>query len=139
MIKRMTGDTALSEEELTKQAYNAMGGDWFYSRNDAGFYHDEMKRFHELLPNGTILEIGACGGRDAKELVAFGYGYVGTDIAESFVEIARKEAPNLEFHLQGVYDLSFPDRPPFDGFWAAAFCCIFQSGVWVKHSSASQA
>lgn len=73
----------------------------------------------ELLPTGKVLEIGSGGGRDAKELIAKGYKYTGTDVSKGLLEEARKANPSTVFLRQSVYDLDFPDNT-FDGFWASA-------------------
>jgi SAM-dependent methyltransferase len=64
------------------------------------------------------LEIGCGGGRDAKELIALGYGYVGTDISAGLLEEAKKNNPGATFQQVSLYDLNFTE--PFDGFWCAA-------------------
>lgn len=109
-----------TEEEMTLSTYNATAQQWSEKHATSGFWREEMKIFHELLPAGKVLEIGSGGGRDAKELIAFGYEYTGTDISSSFVEIARKENPGATFLVQSVYDLEFPKDVQFDGFWASA-------------------
>ncbi len=74
--------------------------------------------FKKLLPSGNVLEIGAGTGRDAKELIALGYDYTGSDVSEELLNIARKEVPAAKFVAQSLYDLNFPKK--FDGFWASA-------------------
>jgi len=83
------------------------------------WWENEMRRFHELLPKGKILEIGSGAGRDAAALIAMGYDYIGIDASKSMIEIAKKRNPNATFHCISVYDLDFPTAT-FDGFWTAA-------------------
>lgn len=109
-----------AEEETTLNTYNETAQQWSENHATPGFWHEEMKIFRELLPAGKILEIGSGGGRDAKELIASGYEYIGTDISSSFVKIARKENPGVTFLVQSVYDLEFSEDAQFDGFWASA-------------------
>jgi SAM-dependent methyltransferase len=97
-------------EETTLQTYEKVADIWSNSYSPAGFWAEEMQRFHELLPSGIILEIGAGNGRDAKELLDLGYGYVGTDVSEKLLESARKKLPSQKFLKQSVYDVSFEDR-----------------------------
>lgn len=87
--------------------------------NNKNFWAAELKRFHELIPSGKILEIGTGGSRDAKELIKLGYGYIGTDISSQLLKQVRMELPSQELYLQSVYELSFPGLPKFDGFWAS--------------------
>jgi ubiquinone/menaquinone biosynthesis C-methylase UbiE len=106
------------EEQATKAAYDKAAAAWAdYFDNGAG-WPEELKKFHKLLPSGKILEIGAGTGRDAQELIKLGYDYVGTDISEGLLSIARSKMPTQKFIETSVYDLSFPEK--FDGFWASA-------------------
>lgn len=108
-------------ERTTTASYDAVAADWAASRADPSYWAAELERFHDLLPEGDIIEIGSGGGRDAKELIRMGYGYVGTDISTGLLNVARKELPGQQFYEQSVYDLSLlPDHEPFDGFWASA-------------------
>ncbi len=109
--------TLLPDEETTIETYEKVAKMWQAGYNSTGFWAVEMKRFKELLPSGTVLEIGAGGARDAKELMSLGFGYVGTDISKKLLEQAKEDLPEAEFHLMSVYDLSFPQK--FDGFWAS--------------------
>lgn len=109
----------LSVEQVTKETYDELATTWTAECNGAGYWTAEMQRFHELLPEGNLLEIGAGGGRDAKELVALGYGYTGTDISSGILQEARAFLPSHEFHEKSVYELDSLDTT-FDGFWACA-------------------
>lgn len=107
------------EEQITLNTYDTLAEDWSNISHLEHFWEAEMIAFSSYLPKGSILEIGAGSGKDAKELIALGYEYTGTDISESFLTIARKENPSAPFLHQSVYDLSFP-KNSFDGFWASA-------------------
>src|ERR1035441_4519688 len=109
----------LPKELVTKNAYDVSALPWSLAHNDPKFWEDEMPRFHELLPEGSILEIGAGGARDAKKLVALGYQYTGTDVSPGMLAVARAELPGHKFIEQSVYSLDLPEAP-FDGFWASA-------------------
>lgn len=108
------------EEKITLETYNATAKQWSENHATPGFWKEEMGIFRTLLPDGKILEIGSGGGRDAKELLALSYEYVGTDISTGLIEVARRENPNAVFLAQSVYDLDFPEGTQFDGFWASA-------------------
>lgn len=108
----------LPEEELTLNFYNQVPRQWSESHNQPGYWKMGMELFRQLLPSGHILEIGSGGGRDAKELIALGYKYTGTDISTGLLEVARQALPGQTFVQQSVYELSFYE--PFDGFWASA-------------------
>jgi len=107
----------LPEEQITLNTYENVATIWADSYSPAQFWRSELKKFKKLLPQGQVLEIGCGSGRDARELVALGYTYTGTDISTSLLKIARTQLPEQKFYLQNVYDLSFPIK--FDGFWAS--------------------
>ncbi len=107
------------EEEQTIKTYDAIASEWSREHFTENFWGQEMARFGQLLPRGKVLEIGAGGGRDAKELIAKGYDYVGTDASLGLLQEAKKVNPNAIFLHQSVYELDFPDSS-FDGFWASA-------------------
>lgn len=107
------------EEEQTMKTYDTSASNWASKHSSERFWGGEMDKFGELLPKGKIVEIGSGGGRDAKELIAKGYEYTGTDISQGLLEEARKANPDATFLHQSVYDLDFPDDT-FDGFWASA-------------------
>ncbi|HSX29677.1 MAG TPA: class I SAM-dependent methyltransferase [Candidatus Saccharimonadales bacterium] len=110
----------LPDEQVTKRTYDTHASLWGGTyAGKPGAWREEMHRYQELLPRGKILEVGAGNARDAKELVALGYDYVGTDISPAVLDIARKELPGYPFYEQSVYDLDFGGEQ-FDGFWAAA-------------------
>lgn len=107
-----------SKERLTIATYDRRAENWSSSHATASFWGEEMARFKELLPGGRILEIGAGGGRDAKELVEAGYNYLGTDISKGLIEQARKNNIGVSFEEVSVYDLDYEES--FDGFWCSA-------------------
>lgn len=109
-----------TEEGMTLDTYDAIAKQWSEEHAIPGFWREEMRTFQEFLPFGKVLEVGSGGGRDAKELIAFGYKYTGTDISSRFVEVAKEKIPEATFLVQSVYDLKFPDDTRFDGFWASA-------------------
>lgn len=108
----------LPEERTTLITYDKIAKIWAARHNNEDFWAAELKRFHELLHRGEILEIGSGGGRDINSLLAYGYRYTGTDISDGLLKIVSKKFPKQKFYKQSVYELSFPKK--FDGFWCAA-------------------
>jgi SAM-dependent methyltransferase len=105
-------------EEITNESYNSTAESWASSHWTLKFWGDNFDRFYELLPQGRLLEIGCGAGRDAKDLIAHGYDYLGTDISANLLIQARKNNPGAVFETASVYDLDFKNS--FDGFWCAA-------------------
>lgn len=110
------------EEEDTVSWYDAHANEWatqHFSEKTTGALSREIPNFHKVFPAGRLLEIGCGTGRDAKELIALGYDYVGTDPSEVLLVRARELNPGATFLPVSVYDLDFPTHS-FDGFWAYA-------------------
>ncbi len=107
------------QEQQTVDAYDVNATAWADSRDKQGVWGNEKNKFHSYLPQGKIVEIGSGGGRDAKDLIAMGYEYIGTDISKGLLEVAKKNNPAVTFFLKSVYELDFPEKS-FDGFWASA-------------------
>jgi SAM-dependent methyltransferase len=107
------------DEQLTIATYNKIAAIWASQHHTLGFWAKEMERFQELLPAGKIIDIGSGGARDAIGLIALGYEYVGVDISEKLLAIARKQLPGVRFYKQSVYKLDFP-KEKFEGFWCSA-------------------
>lgn len=112
----MTELTAAEQETIA--TYDRQAENWATDHLTRGFWAEELAAFHRLLPAGRILEIGSGGGRDARELIEYGYDYVGTDIASGLIAQAQKHNPDATFVQRSVYDLGFEDE--FDGFWCSA-------------------
>ncbi len=109
------------QEQNTINFYNAQSQKWADGHNTERFWGESVDAFQELLADGKVIEIGCGGGRDAKELVAMGYDYTGTDISEGFLEVARQALPDQNFFQASVYDLSnLVEDALFDGFWCSA-------------------
>lgn len=107
------------EEQRTAHTYDALGRWWALKHSGCGFWAAELEKFRNLLPRGRVLEVGPGGGRDAEDLIAYGYEYVGADVSSTLIDVARERNPSASFSLQSVCNLALvPER--FDGFWAAA-------------------
>lgn len=70
------------------------------------WFLDEARR--RLPPGSTILELGCGGGTDAAAL-ADGRSYVGVDLSEGQLSLARERLPDLRFLLGDLARVSFPD------------------------------
>jgi SAM-dependent methyltransferase len=105
-------------EKLTIAAYEKAPDAWAAYFDSGGGWPEELKQFKKFLPSGRVLEVGAGSGRDAKELIKLGYDYVGTDVSEKLLDLARSNCTGAKFIKMSLYGLSFPDK--FDGFWASA-------------------
>lgn len=120
----MKKSSLTKQEQTTISYYDKNAQDWSEKHglaNHQSYFEADMKDFFQTLPTGKVLEIGSGHGGDAKLLIAK-YGivnYVGVDVSEGLLKIAKKENPGGTFLHQSVYELDFPDNS-FDGFWVSA-------------------
>lgn len=111
-----------NKEQQTIDYYDRDGKAWsqkYGPGTKQSFWVNELKEFNTLLRNGTLLEIGVGGGREADELIKMGYQYTGIDSAASLIQIAQQRFPNAQFFTQNVTELHLPHNS-FDGFWCSA-------------------
>jgi len=78
--------------------------------NDIGARVDDIKRGFSYInkKNPKVLEIGCSNGREAKEIVKHTSNYLGIDISEKLIEIARKENPDGKFEVADIENYIFP-------------------------------
>ena len=55
----------------------------------------------DLVPGGRVLDVGCGPGRHSHELARRGYEVVGLDVSETFVAIARRDAPRGATFVHG--------------------------------------
>lgn len=60
--------------------------------------------------NANVVEIGCGDGRDAREIVKLVGTYVGFDIAEEAIKLAKKHVPRAQFEVCDVDNFIFPDN-----------------------------
>ncbi len=113
-------NTSLTDTEKQTLAYYDQNAHiWAAKRKtttETSFWHEEYNEFKNLkTPQGKILEIGSGAGREALELIAMGYEYVGVDASSELLKIAQKTSPLSSFFHATVYNLPFPQKT-FDAF-----------------------
>lgn len=79
----------------------------------------QIQTFLGYVQGKKILEIGSAVGRDAREFIDAGYDYLGVDMSEGLLEVAREHVPEAEFILADVLALPFSDNE-FGGIWCCA-------------------
>ncbi|ALL01991.1 Methyltransferase domain protein [Pyrodictium delaneyi] len=62
------------------------------------------------LRGKKVLELGCGVGRWVPFITSYGAKYVGVDISENMIEVARKRFPNASFYKIDSTDLPFPDN-----------------------------
>jgi len=103
-----------------KSTYNKIAEDW-----DNDHTHDEwwklgLEKFVALLkPGSSVLDVGCGSGVKSEILAKKGMTVTGIDFSEKMLEIAKRRAPNGDFQLVDLYDLSAFNKK-FDGIFAQA-------------------
>src|SRR5689334_12591534 len=108
----------LTETEKTTIAFYDKVATNYHSDRPPGaktFWRPDLNKFHGLLPAGKVLEVGVGGGREAAELIKFGYDYTGVEPSIGLLREVESENLDGQFVNSDVYNLDFPDNY-FDGF-----------------------
>jgi len=58
--------------------------------------------------NPKVLEIGCGNGRDAQEILKHSDNYLGVDISEKMIELAKQKVPNGQFIVADIEGFSLP-------------------------------
>ena len=98
---------------MTVDTYNRAAANFVGHFGDHGARVEDIERAFELAGNpqdAHVLELGCGDGRDAKEILKRTSNYLGTDISEGLLEIARKYVPEAKFELADMASQSFPDE-----------------------------
>lgn len=108
------------QEENTLDYYNHQAQDHLQFRGEgvSQYWSQELARFQELLPQGSVLEIGCGTGNEAILLQSMGYDYTGLDLSIGMLSIAKHRSPEAKLVCQDLR-LSAIDRK-FDGLIAIA-------------------
>jgi len=102
----------------TMKTYKNLGDK--YLLNIANLVPSQLFDFMDMLPSGgAVLDVGCAGGRDAREFVQEGFGVVGIDLVDDFLNKAEKDVPRAKFLKMDLLNLQFP-KNTFDGIWASA-------------------
>jgi SAM-dependent methyltransferase len=82
------------------------------TRAEADFLQDVLG----LAPGARVLDVPCGGGRHARELASRGCRVAGVDLSAEFLEAARAQAGDVEWHRREMRDL------PWEGEFDGAFC-----------------
>ncbi len=103
-----------------KETYNRIAEDWFKDHKSDDWWVDGTNKFLSFLSSGdNILDAGCGAGVKSKYLKESGFNVTGIDFSEKFIEIAKREVPEVEFQ---VMDLRNTDKlnQKFNGVFAQA-------------------
>jgi 2-polyprenyl-3-methyl-5-hydroxy-6-metoxy-1,4-benzoquinol methylase len=103
-----------------KETYNRIGENWNVDHANDVWWIEGTDAFIQSLPQGAhVLDVGCATGLKSKYLIEHGFQVHGIDIADTFIEIAKREVPEGSFQELSMMDLdSLTDT--FDGVFAQA-------------------
>ena len=80
----------------------------------------EREKFITLIKKGgLILDVGCAAGRDCEYFYKKGFQVRGIDLSRNLLKIANQQLPKINFQIQDVRSLHFPNFS-FDGIFACA-------------------
>jgi ubiquinone/menaquinone biosynthesis C-methylase UbiE len=103
-------------KSIIKRAYRRLGEEYYEARkykSGVSYFYNELLEFpttFKLLGNikgKRILDLGCGPGIHAKKLFDMGAKIKGIDISKELIELARKEAPEIEFKLGDAEKLPY--------------------------------
>jgi SAM-dependent methyltransferase len=100
------------KKQQTINTYNKTASLMAEKFNGLGVRVGDIKETFELISkiNPFVLEIGCGNGRDATEIIKYTNNYIGLDIADKFIEIAKENVPNGKFEVADIENYIFPNN-----------------------------
>lgn len=98
-LKQQTIDTYNATARAMAEKFSGLGAR--VEDIDRGFLYCEKE-------NPFVLEIGCGNGRDSVEILKHTDSYLGIDISESMIRLARETAPQGKFEVVDVESYAFP-------------------------------
>lgn len=91
----------------------------YQTKRDKFSLDPEMKKFQKLITGKKILDIGTAAGRDTEIFIQDGFQVTGIDLAQEFINRAKKNVPEATFKVMDVLALKFKPET-FAGVWCNA-------------------
>lgn len=101
----------------TKTTYELIAKQYEAIRMDMKYVKEDIDKFISLLDGKRVLDVGCGPGRDLKYFLQKGLDPTGVDFADSFIKIAKKNAPQADIIKMDMRSLDFHEAA-FDGVWA---------------------
>ena len=102
----------MNKKDQTTQTYNQKAKEFakkFDSIRPRTSYIEEAFSYIKK-ENPKILEIGCGNGRDALEILKKTDDYLGIDISEELIKMAKEKVPDADFRVADVVNLEFPEN-----------------------------
>lgn len=93
--------------------YNELAKEYHEMYQSIFDYQKEFELYDKLLKDfncNKVLEVGCGSGNLSKYFVEAGYDYIGTDLSESMLKIARENDPKSQFLQRDMRELGFENE-----------------------------
>ncbi len=100
----------MDKKVQTIATYNATASAMAKKFSDIGARVEDIHKGFSFVEksNPKVLEIGCGNGRDAKEILQRTNDYIGVDISEEMIKLARGCAPEGRFEVGDIENYNFP-------------------------------
>lgn len=113
----------MNEIAVTKKYYDTHGHVWTDTKTNSFVHEVPFKKLVKLWPTkAKIIDIGCAGGIHVPLFLGIGHGlkYIGIDISQTFLKVAKRRYPQLEFVRANIAAVTTLPTERYDGFFAAA-------------------
>ena len=102
----------MDKKQQTIETYNRTAHQMTTKFNAIGARVEDIEEVFALInkENPFVLEIGCANGRDASEIVKRTKNYLGIDISDKFIEIAKKHISQGRFEVADIESYEFPEN-----------------------------
>jgi SAM-dependent methyltransferase len=100
----------MDKKTQTVQTYNQSAKELAKKFDDLGARVSDIEEGFRLVnkENPKVLEIGCGNGRDAEEIIKKTNDYLGIDISEELIKLAREKVPEGHFEIADTVFFDFP-------------------------------
>ncbi len=123
----------MKEVNATKRFYDQNASFWINNKTNSFYYEKQFTKLLSLWPQtASILDIGCAAGIHVPLFLGLGQNlaYTGLDISNSFLKVARRRYPDLDFKKGNIADRKTLPNGPFDGFLASAILMHVPFSHW---------
>ncbi|GAB4033691.1 class I SAM-dependent methyltransferase [Spirosoma gilvum] len=100
-------------KRIVQQGYDQLGSSYraFFEKADSERYLDWLTNFvHHLPSDSNVLELGCADGIPTARYLSQHADYLGIDISQKQIELARHNVPQANFEVADMATLSFPEE-----------------------------
>lgn len=100
----------MNDKQVTINTYNQKAVELAEYFNGMGSRRADIKKAFSLIGNSNprVIEIGCGNGRDAIEITKLTNNYLGTDVSEAMIELAKANCPQAKFEVADLEDYDLP-------------------------------